>query len=117
MIVVAAFRSRLSVRLVSTMSDGEFQGLVEQRGGHLRITDTLGHSPRRDWWLLTTMEVRWTSAVNAGAKMHRFAGAKMHQMMLAKGPRTGGLFIWHQAWVGCPPACPSWRGVIGACSD
>jgi hypothetical protein len=38
--------------------------------------------------------------VNAGAKMHRFAGAKMHQRCSQKGPRTGGLFVARQTSVG-----------------
>ena len=38
--------------------------------------------------------------VNAAAKMHRLAGAKIHQSCWQEGPRTGGLFVWHQAWVG-----------------
>src|ERR1019366_4041475 len=38
--------------------------------------------------------------VNAGAKMHRPAGAKIHQRCRQEGPRTGGLFFRHQAWVG-----------------
>ena len=35
--------------------------------------------------------------VNAGAKMHRFAGAKIHQWCWQEGLRTGGRC---QAWVG-----------------
>jgi phosphoglycerate dehydrogenase-like enzyme len=35
--------------------------------------------------------------VNAGAKMHRLAGAKMHQRCWQEGPRTGSLFFRHQA--------------------
>ncbi len=31
--------------------------------------------------------------VNAGAKMHRPAGAKIHQQCRQEGPRTGGLFL------------------------
>ena len=38
--------------------------------------------------------------VNAGAIMHRLAGAKIHQRCWQEGPRTGGLFFRHQAWVG-----------------
>jgi hypothetical protein len=38
--------------------------------------------------------------VNAGAKMHRFVGAKMHQGCWQKAPELGAFFIWHQAWVG-----------------
>jgi hypothetical protein len=38
--------------------------------------------------------------VNAGAKIHRFAGAKIHQRCWQEGPRTGGLFVRHQAWIG-----------------
>jgi hypothetical protein len=37
----------------------------------------------------------FTPAVNAGAKMHRFAGAKMHQRCSQKSPRTGGFFVRH----------------------
>src|SRR6476646_6237436 len=32
------------------------------------------------------------AGVNAGAKMHRFAGAKMHQGWRQKAPEVGGLF-------------------------
>jgi hypothetical protein len=39
-------------------------------------------------------------AVNAGAKLHRLAGAKIHQRCWQEGPRTGGRWFRHQAWVG-----------------
>ena len=41
-----------------------------------------------------------TRPVNAEAKMHRLAGAKIHQRCWQVGPRTGGLFVRGQAWVG-----------------
>src|SRR4051794_12448284 len=56
-------------------------------------------------------------AVNAGAKMHRFAGAKMHQGCWQKGPELGAFLSGIRLGSDCPRACPSWRAVIGACSD
>ncbi len=38
--------------------------------------------------------------VNAGAKMRRFAGAKLHQGCKQKALELGPFFTWHQAWVG-----------------
>src|SRR3954464_3488807 len=40
-------------------------------------------------------------SVNAGAKMHRLAGVKLHhQRCSQKSPRTGGFFVGHQTSVG-----------------
>jgi hypothetical protein len=38
--------------------------------------------------------------VNAGAKMHRPAGAKIHHGARHESSRSGGFFFRHQAWVG-----------------
>ncbi len=38
--------------------------------------------------------------VNAAAKMHRLAGAKIHQRRGQEGPQTGGLVFRDQAWGG-----------------
>ncbi len=40
--------------------------------------------------------LRLLLVVNATAKMHRLAGAKIHQRCWQEGPRTGGLFFRHQ---------------------
>ena len=47
-----------------------------------------------------TSSHRRNVCVNAGAKMHRLAGVRIHQRCWQEGPRTGGLFVKHQAWVG-----------------
>ena len=38
--------------------------------------------------------------VNAGAKLHRLSGAKLHQRWSQKSPRPGGFFFEHQGWAG-----------------
>ena len=38
--------------------------------------------------------------------MHRLAGAKIHQRCWQEGPRTGGLFVKDQAWVGLSAGGP-----------
>jgi hypothetical protein len=48
--------------------------------------------------------------VNAAAKMHRLAGAKIHQRCWQEGPRTGGLFVRHQACVGLSAAVSELAG-------
>ena len=40
------------------------------------------------------------TGVNAGKKVRRFPGAKIHQRSWQEGPVTWGLFSRHQAWVG-----------------
>lgn len=55
--------------------------------------------------------------VNAAAKMHRLAGAKIHQRCWQEGPRTGGLSSDIRLGRDYPPVCPSWHGVSGSCSD
>ena len=56
-------------------------------------------------------------AVNAAAKMHRLAGAKIHQRCWQEGPRTGALSSDIRLGRVYPPVCPSWHGVSGSCSD
>src|SRR6266581_1051607 len=58
-----------------------------------------------------------TNHVNAAAKMHRLAGAKIHQRCWQEGPRTGGLSSVIRLGRDYPPVCPSWHGVSGSCSD
>ena len=60
---------------------------------------------------------RIVRGVNAGAKMHRGAGAKVHQWCWQEGPRTGGLLVMHQAGLDDPPAYRNRDGVSDACSD
>ena len=55
--------------------------------------------------------------VNAAAKMHRLAGAKIHQRCWQEGPRTGALSSDIRLGRVYPPVCPSWHGVSGSCSD
>ena len=68
-----------------------------QNGSHSRLT---GSSPIPDMPVVTTNARIEKLNVNAGVKMHRFAGAENTSVMLARRPRTGGLFFRHQAWVG-----------------
>ena len=47
--------------------------------------------------LVPVKGIPMTMGVNAGAIMHRLAGAKIHQRCWQEGPRTGSLFFRHQA--------------------
>jgi hypothetical protein len=49
--------------------------------------------------------------------MHRLAGEKIHQQCWQKGPQFGGLSSDIRLGRDDPPACPSWHGVNGVCSD
>jgi SAM (Sterile alpha motif) domain-containing protein/adenylate/guanylate cyclase family protein len=57
------------------------------------------------------------AGVNATAKMHRLAGAKIHQRCWQEGPRTGGLSSDIRLGRDYPPVYPSRHGVSGSCSD
>jgi hypothetical protein len=60
-------------------------------------------------------EVAAWQDVNAGAKMHRFAGAKMHQRCSQKSPRTGGLSLGVRPRRDCLRMCPNLPVVSDAC--
>ena len=55
--------------------------------------------------------------VNAAAKMHRLAGAKIQSTMLASRPPNWGPSSDIRLGRDYPPVCPSWHGVSGSCSD
>jgi transposase len=66
-------------------------GLVPKQnssGGKERLGNI---SKRRDRYLRSLFTIGALAIVNAGAKMHRFAGAKMHQGRWQKAPELGGL--------------------------
>ena len=115
-------------RLTRELSDERKQRTATSEVLHL-LSGSHGDLPRLFNTILTsatklcqanfgTLSLYEEDAVNAGAKMHRLAGAKMHQRCWQKGPRTGGLFLRgiRLGW-DYPPVYPSWPGVSGACSD
>ena len=55
--------------------------------------------------------------VNAGAKMHRLDGAKIHQRRWQEDPERGAFSSGIRLVWDYQPACRSWPGVSGACSD
>jgi hypothetical protein len=81
--------------------------------------NTLAAGQSQRWWLwwagypgveIIGVQCITPGGVNAGAKMHRLAGAKIHQRCWQEGPRTGGLFIRHQACVGLSAAVSELAG-------
>src|SRR6185437_13464667 len=48
--------------------------------------------------------------ITTALTMHRLARAKIHQRCWQEGPRTGGLFVWHQACVGLSGAVSELAG-------
>jgi len=57
------------------------------------------------------------SRVNAGAKMHRLAGAKIHQRFGKKAPELGAFSSGIKPAWDYPPRYRSWQGVSVACFD
>jgi hypothetical protein len=55
--------------------------------------------------------------VNAGAKMHRLAGAKIHQRFGKKAPELGAFSSGIKPAWDYPPRYRSWQGVSVACFD
>jgi len=67
--------------------------------------------------LTASTESDLEAAVNAGAKIHRFAGAKIHRRCWQEGPELVAFSSGIRLGSDCPQGCPSWHGVSGACSD
>ena len=58
-----------------------------------------------------------TSGVNAGAKMRRLAGAKIHRRCWQEGPELGAFSSGIRLGSDYPPRRQHWRGVNGAYFD